>query len=329
MELTLGDVERLALAHRLDEIVGLPHEQPAVIVHLGDAVDVDDVRSAVGLLPAVLIGVAPPGSSADDWHRATGASCVDTVVATVADAAELAEHVARHAAAACAVALLLRAADGRSVEAGLVAESTTYSMLQGSAELRAWLDQRGERSGADAGPSVRTTRTPGTVRITLDRPQRHNAVSTALANELAAALRDAISSPGTAVLIDGNGPSFCSGGDLDEFGRFGDPATAHAVRLARSAGHLIHRLGDRATVRLHGACVGAGIELAAFAHRVVAAADTRMWLPEVAFGLVPGAGGTVSVTRRVGRHRAVRLAISGDRLDARTALAWGLVDELE
>ena len=63
-----------------------------------------------------------------------------------------------------------------------------------------------------------------------------------------------------------------------------------------------------------------------FAGRVVARPDTRIGLPELGLGLVPGAGGTVSLTRRIGRHRTAYLALSGDVIDARTALDWGLLD---
>jgi enoyl-CoA hydratase/carnithine racemase len=79
---------------------------------------------------------------------------------------------------------------------------------------------------------------------------------------------------------------------------------------------------------LHGACMGAGIELAAFARRVVAAADAAIGLPEVTLGLIPGAGGTISLPRRIGRHRTALLALSGKNVDAATALEWGLVDEV-
>jgi enoyl-CoA hydratase/carnithine racemase len=80
---------------------------------------------------------------------------------------------------------------------------------------------------------------------------------------------------------------------------------------------------------LHGACVGSGIELPAFAGRVLAAPDTTIALPEVGLGLLPGAGGTVSLPRRIGRHRTALLALARPSIDASTALAWGLVDELE
>ena len=61
---------------------------------------------------------------------------------------------------------------------------------------------------------------------------------------------------------------------------------------------------------------------------MVAAEDAFFQLPEVSMGLVPGAGGTVSIPRRIGRQRTAQLALSGRRLDAETAWRWGLVDEL-
>ena len=75
--------------------------------------------------------------------------------------------------------------------------------------------------------------------------------------------------------------------------------------------------------------MGAGIELPAFAQRVVARPGAFVQLPEVAMGLVPGAGGSVSVLRRVGRQRTAWLALTGKRLDVETAARWGLVDDVE
>ena len=87
-------------------------------------------------------------------------------------------------------------------------------------------------------------------------------------------------------------------------------------------------MADRVTAHLHGACAGSGIELPAFASRVVADPSTIISLPEVSLGLVPGAGGTVSLPRRIGRHRTALLGLSGLPVSAGTARAWGLVDEL-
>ncbi|WP_262401328.1 enoyl-CoA hydratase/isomerase family protein [Actinomadura sp. CNU-125] len=74
--------------------------------------------------------------------------------------------------------------------------------------------------------------------------------------------------------------------------------------------------------------MGAGVELPAFAGRVVARPDAVFRLPEIAMGLIPGAGGTVSLPRRIGRHRTLYMALTGEAIGADTALAWGLVDEI-
>jgi enoyl-CoA hydratase/carnithine racemase len=130
------------------------------------------------------------------------------------------------------------------------------------------------------------------------------------------------------VEIDAEGPSFSTGGDLDEFGSATDPGAAHLIRVSASVGQLIHRLRARVVVRVHGACLGAGIELPAFAGRIVAAPDAVFGLPEVAMGLIPGAGGTVSIPARIGRARTFWLAVSGEHINAATAREWGLVDEV-
>jgi enoyl-CoA hydratase/carnithine racemase len=151
---------------------------------------------------------------------------------------------------------------------------------------------------------------------------------------LCEALAVAEGDPGVArVQLDGAGPCFSAGGDLDEFGTHADPSTSHVVRSARNAGrqlsHLAERLGPALEARVHGACVGAGVELPAFCGRVVARPDAWFQLPEVSMGLVPGAGGTASLPRRIGRQRTAWLALSGARLAAETALDWGLVDALD
>jgi len=88
----------------------------------------------------------------------------------------------------------------------------------------------------------------------------------------------------------------------------------------------MHQLRDRMTVRVHGSCIGAGVELPGFARRVVASEDATFRLPEIGMGLIPGAGGTVSLPRRIGAARTMLLALSGIRLSATDAERWGLVD---
>ncbi|GAA3231493.1 hypothetical protein GCM10017691_25430 [Pseudonocardia petroleophila] len=132
----------------------------------------------------------------------------------------------------------------------------------------------------------------------------------------------------TRIVLDGAGPAFCAGGDLDEFGTTPDPVTAHLVRTRGGPARPLHLLAARTEAWVHGACVGAGIELPAFAGRIVARPDATFRLPEVGMGLIPGAGGTVSIPRRIGRWRTLHLALRGTTVDAQTALRLGLVDEV-
>lgn len=235
--------------------------------------------------------------------------------------------------AALAFVQLLRGfSPARPVEQGLVAESFVYSTLQSGSEFRDWLAARTgkpRRPAQDVGPACLLARDGARLELRLNRPTRHNAFSRALRDALAEGLVVALADPSIEeVVLLGEGESFCSGGDLDEFGSFPDPAAAHAVRTTRSPALLLARLAGRVRSEIHGACIGAGIELPAFTDHVVADEDTFIELPEVRLGLVPGAGGTVSIARRIGRQRTAWLGLSGRRIDAKTALDWGLVDEV-
>lgn len=217
------------------------------------------------------------------------------------------------------------------VDTALDFESFAYSTLLGGPEFQEWLDERGPRPlPPPSAEPVLLTRDDALLTITLNRPERRNAYGREVRDALVEGLRVAELDPSVErIVLAGAGPSFCSGGDLDEFGTTPDLVTAHFVRTRHGAGRLLHRLAARTEVRVHGTCVGAGIELPAFAGRIVAAAGTTFRLPEVAMGLIPGAGGTVSIPRRIGRWRAYYLALSGMPLDAPTALEWGLIDEID
>jgi hypothetical protein len=233
--------------------------------------------------------------------------------------------------AALVLARLLRDNEGLPVPAALDMESLAYSTLLGGKEFRRWMDRRGSHAPPPpaAAPVVLVERTDGRLHITLNRPERRNAYGREVRDALVDALDMAVLDHTVDhVVLDGAGPCFCAGGDLGEFGTAPDLATAHFVRTRAGAGRLLHRIADRVEARLHGSCVGAGIELPAFAGRVVASPDATFRLPEVGMGLIPGAGGTVSIPRRIGRWRTLLLALSGRALDAPTALSWGLVDEL-
>ena len=183
----------------------------------------------------------------------------------------------------------------------------------------------------DIADPVRAQREGDTLRINFNRPQRHNAFSTDARAALLEALTVAQLDPSvTGIVLSGNGPSFCSGGDLAEFGTFADPASAHLARTRHSPAlaldALTARLGRSCRAEVHGKVMGSGLEMAAFCGWVEARDDSVFGLPELGLGLIPGAGGTVSVTRRIGRWRTAYLLLSGHTVDVGTARTWGLVD---
>jgi enoyl-CoA hydratase/carnithine racemase len=233
--------------------------------------------------------------------------------------------------AALALAGVLRAAPP-DVGAALDLESFAYSTLLGGREFARWLRRRGPRQPPPTAPQppVVADRAGSELRITLNRPERRNAYGREMRDSLVEALGLALLDETVErVILDGAGPSFSSGGDLDEFGTAPDLATAHFVRTRAGAGRLLHLISGRLEARLHGSCVGAGIELPSFAGRAIARPGTTFRLPEVAMGLIPGAGGTVSIPRRIGRWRTFYMAMSGCALDASTALEWRLIDAIE
>ncbi len=225
---------------------------------------------------------------------------------------------------------LLRHNAHASIADGLFAESLAYSTLQHSTGFEIWLEGRTESVRSDEPtdtPPLLVEQDGTTLVLTFNRPTVHNAYNMALKDDLCAALHAAAAQTDLhEVRLTGNGPSFCAGGDLTEFGRARDAGTAHLSRVTRSAGFLLSDLTQHTVCHLHGACIGAGIEIPAFADRLIAEEESFFQLPEIGFGLVPGAGGTVSVTRRIGRHRTAQMAITGERVDAPKALAWGLID---
>jgi enoyl-CoA hydratase/carnithine racemase len=236
--------------------------------------------------------------------------------------------MAANPVAGATLALLLRGSARLSVPAALVAESAAYSALQDGAEFRRWRSDHPARPPEPGTERVRVDFCDGEVRITLARPGRRNALDWRMRDALVSALAQGAASPDRPVVLRGDGPDFCAGGDLDEFGSRPDPAQAHLIRLTRSPARLMHRVGARTTAFLHGSCLGAGIELPAFAARVQAAEGTSLGLPELSLGLIPGAGGTVSLPRRIGRWRTAYLALTGRPIDEERALQWGLIDAI-
>jgi len=256
---------------------------------------------------------------------------VESLAATLAD---LCGRLQRWPQAAALCDDVLRSVDPNAPAlTGVITESLAYSTLQAGPEFARWLAERGAATMPGSVSPVQSDRDGDTLRIRFNRPQRHNAFSTEMRAALLEALTVARLDPSIdEVVLTGNGPSFCSGGDLAEFGTFTDPPSAHLARSryspALSIDELTRRLGPRCRAEVHGRVLGSGLEMAAYCGRVLAHPDAVLGLPELGIGLLPGAGGTVSITRRIGRWRTAYLVLSGRTIDAPTALRWGLVDEV-
>jgi len=298
---------------------------------------------SVGSPPGIILafGTAADIAASEYWLQTatftlTEDACADRRVVTVDSVpevlAELTQRCQRwpHASSVCGDVLRTVDPDGPTL-AGVITESLAYSTLQAGPEFARWLDERGPARMPDIADPVQAQREGDTLRINFNRPQRHNAFSTDARAALLEALAVALLDPSvTGIVLSGNGPSFCSGGDLAEFGTFADPASAHLARTRHSPAlaldALTARLGRACRAEVHGAVMGSGLEMAAFCGWVAAQDDSVFGLPELGLGLIPGAGGTVSVTRRIGRWRTAYLVLSGHTVGADTARAWGLVD---
>jgi hypothetical protein len=321
---------------------------PLVVVDLdaGDDLPADALDRAAEA--ADRLGVPVVGVCGEDWSTAAQrlAPHLDVTLTTrpdpglygvtVDDTGTALERVARAVAASprAAVTLcqVLRVTPALAVPQALIAESLAYSTLLGGPEFRRWRERTPRRQRPAVTDPVRLARDPhdpGRLTVTLDHPDRRNAYGREMRDALVEAFGLAAADPTVReVHLAGAGPAFCSGGDLDEFGTTPDVATAHLVRVGRSAAAALHGVARRTVAHLHGACIGAGIELPAFAGRVLTAPDATIRLPGLAMGLIPGAGGTVSIPRRIGRWRTAYLALTGEAVTGATAASWGLADGL-
>ena len=175
---------------------------------------------------------------------------------------------------------------------------------------------------------VESTIRDGIARIFLNRPGKSNALDTALLDALLGALKKVRASEGVrAVVLGGNGKSFCGGADIHELARLTPPSARRFIRRIHACCDALRSLPVPVVARLHGAVIGAGLELAASCDLRVAAEGTRFAMPEVKLG-IPSVVEAALLPRLVGAGRAAWLVLTGDAIDARTALEWGLVEEL-
>jgi 3-hydroxyacyl-CoA dehydrogenase len=169
---------------------------------------------------------------------------------------------------------------------------------------------------------VSTRRDSGVAVITVDNPPVN-----ALKRDVRAGIRDAFIAARDdaaieAIILTGAGRTFIAGADITEFGKL--PQAPSLIDVIKE----IDTITKPTIAAVHGTPLGGGLEITLACHFRVAAPDTRLGLPEIKLGLIPGAGGTQRLPRLVGIDRAMGMILSGDPIPAKDALAAGLVDDI-
>ena len=165
--------------------------------------------------------------------------------------------------------------------------------------------------------------------ITLDRPDRLNALGQDVRRELNEVLDEVETDSTRVVIFAGAGRAFCAGADINDLSAGQDLRSP--IPDPSETPEVIKRIGNLTKVAIaavHGAAVGGGCEVALACDLRIAAENARFGLPEIKLGIIPGAGGTQRMPRLVGEGRAKWLMMTGEFIDAQTSLAWGLVNQV-
>jgi enoyl-CoA hydratase/carnithine racemase len=169
---------------------------------------------------------------------------------------------------------------------------------------------------------------PPAARITLNRPEKRNALSLALMEELIAALDEVAADPDVrAIAIEGAGPAFSAGHDLGEMVGRDAEFYERLFDVCTVLMETIHRVPQPVVAKVHGIATAAGCQLVAACDLAIAAEGTRFATPGVKIGLFCSTP-MVPVSRAVGRKRALELLLTGEPIDAETACDWGLVNRV-
>jgi enoyl-CoA hydratase/carnithine racemase len=165
-----------------------------------------------------------------------------------------------------------------------------------------------------------------TARITLNRPERRNALSLALMREVIAALQTLSASPDArVVVIDGAGPVFSAGHDLREMVGQDLGFYTELFEVCTQMMETIQRIPQPVIAKVHGVATAAGCQLVAACDLAVAESNARFATPGVKIGLFCSTP-MVPISRAVGRKRAMEMLLTGQMIDASTAAAWGLIN---
>ncbi len=321
----LGELARVPHARESFSPFGESHYLLADLrgdTQMPSSTDRQCIRAFLEQLPCPTIAIAQSHPFADAF---------DVRVDSLDETKIVCGNIARTPIAAMTLVQVLRCTEKLPLAEGLLVESLAYATLQAGPEFQSWSQVNPPTAAtiSDAGPPLLIQHDAATLRVQLNRPSRRNAISVEVRDALAELFQLVNADPAIErVAISGNGACFSIGGDLDEFGTAPNPGTAHAIRSVRLPARYLIDCADRVAFHVHSACIGAGAEIPAFGSHVSAARNAFFQLPEINFGLIPGAGGCVSIPQRIGRQRAAYMALSAKKINAKTALEWGLIDEI-
>lgn len=175
------------------------------------------------------------------------------------------------------------------------------------------------------GPAVLVTRRDAIATLTLDRPDKRNALSLDVMLEITAALRGIAASDADGVVIAANGPVFSAGHNFGDMAGADESTARHIFEVCTEMMDTVQSIPQPVIARVHALATAAGCQL-------VASCDLAVAAESAAFAIPGGKGGLychtplVAVARNVGRKRAVEMAMTGDPIDARTAVEWGLIN---
>jgi enoyl-CoA hydratase len=166
--------------------------------------------------------------------------------------------------------------------------------------------------------------------VTVNRPDKRNALNADVVEGLRQAFHEAKTSPAVgAVIVTGAGEkAFVAGADIAAFSELGTVAARDLSRKGQSVLDLLETMGKPSIAAVNGFALGGGCELAMACSLRVAARGASFGQPEVNLGLIPGYAGTQRLPRLVGKGRALEMILSGESIGAETALAWGLVNRV-
>lgn len=168
----------------------------------------------------------------------------------------------------------------------------------------------------------------GILVITINRPDKLNALNKDVFTDLSNVVDEIIQSPAiqSAIIIGSGSKAFVAGADITEFAGLSNEEAKALSKRGQDIFFKIENCSKPIIAAVNGFALGGGCELAMACHFRLAATHAKFGQPEVNLGLIPGYGGTQRLTQLIGKGRAIELLISGNMLDAETAFKYGLVN---